>query len=104
MKLDKNIFHIFLICISLFIFDDFQYQGDEVLDTDLPTLLEAKLFCTTFGKFIWVMLQPFFYAFRPLITYPKVPTSWEYVNLVIQLIFDGIVWYLCGKHRLFLFE
>ncbi|XP_077293453.1 delta4-sphingolipid-FADS-like protein ifc [Arctopsyche grandis] len=73
-----------------------RYQGDEKLDTDLPTLLEAKLFCTTLGKFFWVILQPFFYAFRPLITYPKVPTSLEYVNLVIQLIFDGIILYFFG--------
>lgn len=77
----------------------FQYQGDEKLDTDLPTLLEAKLFCTTFGKFFWVFLQPFFYAFRPLVTYPKVPTSLEYINLIIQLTFDGCLWYLFGKFQ-----
>ncbi|XP_074110383.1 delta4-sphingolipid-FADS-like protein ifc [Cotesia typhae] len=73
-----------------------RYQGDEYLDTDLPTLLEAKLFCTTFGKFCWVLLQPFFYSFRPLIVYPKPLTFLEYVNLVIQLIFDAIVWYFLG--------
>ncbi|GLV36971.1 infertile crescent [Carabus blaptoides fortunei] len=73
-----------------------RYQGDEKLDTDIPTLLEAKLFCTTFGKFCWVLLQPFFYAFRPLITYPKPPTIMEFINLVIQLIFDGLVWYYFG--------
>lgn len=77
----------------------FQYQGDEKLDTDLPTLLEAKLFSTTFGKFCWVMLQPFFYAFRPLVTYPKIPTSLEYINLVIQLTFDGFIWYFFGKFK-----
>ncbi|XP_015515297.1 sphingolipid delta(4)-desaturase DES1 [Neodiprion pinetum] len=73
-----------------------RYQGDEKLDTDLPTLIEAKLFCTTFGKLCWVLLQPFFYAFRPLVTYPKAPTTLEYINLVIQLIFDAIVWYFLG--------
>ncbi|KYN40659.1 Sphingolipid delta(4)-desaturase DES1 [Trachymyrmex septentrionalis] len=77
------------------------YQGDEKLDTDLPTLLEAKLFCTTFGKFCWILLQPFFYSFRPLVTYPKAPTSLEYINLVIQLIFDGCVWYFFGGKVLF---
>ncbi|XP_011502519.1 PREDICTED: sphingolipid delta(4)-desaturase DES1 [Ceratosolen solmsi marchali] len=73
-----------------------RYQGDEKLDTDLPTLLEAKLFCTTFGKFCWILLQPFFYSFRPLITYPKFPSMLEYINLVIQLFFDAIVWYFLG--------
>lgn len=76
-----------------------QYQGDELKDTDIPTYLEAKLFCTTFGKFIWVLLQPFFYAFRPLVTYPKAPTLLELVNTVIQVIFDGFVWYFFGKSR-----
>ncbi|KAL6437183.1 hypothetical protein ACFW04_005034 [Cataglyphis niger] len=76
-----------------------RYQGDEKLDTDLPTLLEAKLFSTTFGKFCWVLLQPFFYAFRPLVTYPKIPTSLEYINLIIQLTFDGCVWYFFGKFQ-----
>ncbi|KAL2716594.1 sphingolipid delta(4)-desaturase DES1 [Vespula squamosa] len=73
-----------------------RYQGDEKLDTDLPTLLEAKLFCTTFGKFCWICLQPFFYAFRPLITYPKAPLMLEYINLAIQLVFDAILWYFFG--------
>lgn len=73
-----------------------RYQGDEKRDTDIPTYLEAKLFCTTFGKFIWVCLQPFFYAFRPLIVYPKPPMMLEYLNAVIQFTFDGLVWYFLG--------
>lgn len=73
-----------------------RYQGDEAIDTDIPTLLEAKLFCTTFGKFLWVCLQPFFYIFRPLIINPKPPTNMELINTIIQLIFDGIVVYFFG--------
>lgn len=73
-----------------------RYQGDDKKDTDIPTYIEAKLFCTSFGKFCWVCLQPFFYAFRPLVTYPKPPTFLEYVNLVIQLIFDAVVVYFFG--------
>ncbi|XP_060533604.1 sphingolipid delta(4)-desaturase DES1 isoform X2 [Cylas formicarius] len=73
-----------------------RYQGDELKDTDIPTYMEAKLFCTTFGKFIWVILQPFFYAFRPLVTYPKPPTVLEIYNLVLQLIFDALVVYFLG--------
>lgn len=81
----------------IFIFLSLQYQGDEKLDTDIPTYLEAKLFCTTFGKFVWVFLQPLFYAFRPVITYPKPPTLLEIVNVIIQLSFDVLMYYLCGK-------
>ncbi|KAJ8666902.1 hypothetical protein QAD02_008564 [Eretmocerus hayati] len=73
-----------------------RYQGDEILDTDLPTLLEAKLFCTTFGKLCWVILQPFFYTLRPFITYPKPPSMLEFVNLLIQLAFDVAVWHFFG--------
>jgi sphingolipid 4-desaturase/C4-monooxygenase len=75
-----------------------RYQGDEVIDTDLPTLLEAKLFCTTLGKFFWVVLQPLFYIFRPLVVNPKPPTRDEFINLIIQLTFDGVVTYYCGFH------
>lgn len=73
-----------------------QYQGDEVLDTDIPTYVEAKLFCTTAGKFLWVLLQPFFYALRPMFVYPKTPETLEVVNLFIQLTFDGLVYYFFG--------
>jgi sphingolipid delta-4 desaturase len=61
-----------------------QYQGDEIKDTDIPPYLEAKLFCTTFGKFIWVI---------------KKPTTLEFVNTVIQLISDVIVTYFFGERR-----
>jgi hypothetical protein len=75
----------------------FQYQGDEKLDTDIPTYMEARLFCTTFGKFIWVCLQPFFYAFRPIFTYPKAPTALELFNTVVQISFDVFICYFLGK-------
>ncbi|KAB0791700.1 hypothetical protein PPYR_03500 [Photinus pyralis] len=73
-----------------------RYQGDELIDTDIPTYIEAKLFCTTVGKIFWVMLQPFFYTIRPLMVNPKPPTLLEFVNLVIQLVFDVIVAYFFG--------
>ncbi|XP_046383437.1 sphingolipid delta(4)-desaturase DES1-like [Ischnura elegans] len=68
-----------------------RYLGNEKLDPDVPTLLEAKLFCTTLGKLLWVMLLPLFYAFRPVIRDPKRPTLWEITNFVIQITFDIFV-------------
>ncbi|ALC38341.1 ifc [Drosophila busckii] len=73
-----------------------RYQGDEVIDTDIPTLMEAKLFDTTFGKFIWVCLQPFFYIFRPLVINPKPPTRLEIINTIVQLSFNAAVVYFVG--------
>lgn len=78
-----------------------RYQGDEVLDTDIPTLLEAKLFCTTFGKFMWVCMQPLFYLFRPLLVNPKKPVQLELFNAIVQIIFDATVVYFFGWRMLF---
>ena len=62
-----------------------RYQGHDVVDTGIPTELEARLFCNTLGKFVWVCFQPFFYMFRPLFTNPKVPIKLEYVNTAVQV-------------------
>ncbi|GFQ82436.1 sphingolipid delta(4)-desaturase DES1 [Trichonephila clavata] len=77
-----------------------RYQGDERLDTDLPTRLEAKLFCTTFTKFLWVLLQPFFYTLRAFFVYPKPPTTLEIINVIVQIAFDALVWYFCGARMI----
>ena len=45
-----------------------------------------------------MIFQPFFYALRPLFTNPKVPLKLEYVNTVIQLMFNYLVFdYFGGK-------
>ena len=82
---------------QLIFFGMFQYQGDDFLDTDIPTPVEAKLFCTTFGKLIWVALQPIFYMLRPLFVNPKAPIPLEFLNTVVQLSFDFAVVYFLGK-------
>lgn len=100
-----KLFHFFLFCCHSYStghclchFFCLQYQGDEVLDTDIPTYVEAKLFCTTAGKFLWVILQPFFYALRPMFVYPKNPEPLEVINLAIQLTFDIGVYYFFGEY------
>ena len=79
----------------------FQFQGHDVIDTDIPSRLEARLFCTTLGKFVWVVLQPLFYALRPLFSNPKVPLKLEYVNTAIQLCFNYFVYQYFGGKVLF---
>ncbi|OTF77667.1 sphingolipid delta(4)-desaturase DES1-like protein [Euroglyphus maynei] len=68
-----------------------RYQGDDVIDTDIPSRFEAKIFTTTARKFIWVLLQPLFYGLRPFFVYPKAPNIFEFLNLVIQLLFDIVI-------------
>uniref|UniRef100_A0A915K1D0 sphingolipid 4-desaturase n=1 Tax=Romanomermis culicivorax TaxID=13658 RepID=A0A915K1D0_ROMCU len=78
-----------------------RYMGEEVLDTDIPTRLEAKLFRNTFTKFVWLTFQPIFYCFRPMIIYKKSLSDLEVVNAVIQLIFDYFVVKFFGARALF---
>ncbi|KAI3510387.1 hypothetical protein L1887_17339 [Cichorium endivia] len=66
-----------------------RYQGVDGVDTDVPTLTEARLVKNIVAKCIWVLFQLFFYALRPLLVNPKPPGKWEFVNLIIQLALDG---------------
>ena len=67
---------------------------------DVPHWLEAKLFCTTFTKFIWLLLQPFFYTLRPLFVNPMPITKLELINLAAQVVFDVILVYTMGYRSL----
>ncbi|KRY20203.1 putative sphingolipid delta(4)-desaturase/C4-hydroxylase, partial [Trichinella patagoniensis] len=62
-----------------------RYMGEEVLDTDVPTLFEARLFTNSFRKLIWLFFQPFFYAFRPLVIYRKAVSDLEILNFIVQM-------------------
>lgn len=73
-----------------------RYLGEEVLDTDVPTELEGKLFDRTWTKFIWLVCQPFFYAFRPMIVYKKGLTDVEILNFIVQLSFDVLIYKYFG--------
>ena len=73
-----------------------KYQGDEILDVDLPSELEAKLFRGSFLKAVWLVLQPLFYAFRPVLCHPKMPNYWDFLNLIVQLAFDFLVYKYMG--------
>jgi sphingolipid delta-4 desaturase len=74
-----------------------RYQGDEVIDTDIPSELEGKIFCNTFMKFFWVILQPFFYTIRTSLC-PLPPEKLEIVNLFVQLAFNTLIGRLFGWH------
>ncbi|XP_002158744.1 sphingolipid delta(4)-desaturase DES1 [Hydra vulgaris] len=78
-----------------------RYLGHDVVDTDIPTVLEAKLFTNTLGKAIWMFFQSLFYAFRPLISYPKEVCKIEAFNFLIQFAFDTLIFYYLGPKALF---
>ena len=78
-----------------------KYQGDDEMDVDIPSRLEAKLFRTTFTKFLWVLLQPFFYALRPLFLRPKPLTHLELINFTVQALFDIVIVMTMGWRSLF---
>ena len=80
-----------------------RYQGDEELDVDLPTQFEARMFFNTATKFVWVVLQPFFYSLRPMFVNPKNPLPLEIINMVLQFSVDAlVVHYWGGKSLMFM--
>lgn len=80
--------------------DHHQFQGVHSIDTDVPTMFEVRTFTNAFLKLIWVLLQPLFYAFRPMMVKPQSPTRWEVINFAVQIGFDLVVIYFWGVKSL----
>lgn len=76
--------------------DHHRYLGADGIDVDIPTDFEGWFFCTRVRKFFWIILQPLFYAIRPLCINPKPISKLEVLNLVIQVTFDVLIYYLWG--------
>lgn len=76
--------------------DHHRYLGGDQLDVDIPTDIEGWFFCTPARKVLWLFLQPFFYALRPLLVNPKPVCQLEIQNAVVQLTVDLIIYYLWG--------
>ncbi|CAG5125814.1 unnamed protein product [Candidula unifasciata] len=76
--------------------DHHRYQGDEKMDVDIPSGLETKFFTRTLHKFVWVILQPWFYSIRPFFVNPKPLSILEIINLILQLSFDIILYKYLG--------
>lgn len=88
----------FSIAFRHYHLDHHKYQGIDGLDTDLPTNIELKLANNKISKFIWMTLQIVMYAVRPVIhgkNKLKI-NSILICNIMIQLLFDLIVWKTWG--------
>ena len=81
--------------------DHHKYQGHEVVDPDLPTAFEARLFDNALGRAVWLSGQAFFYGLRPLLINPKTPDAFELFNIAVQFVFNGSVFYFLGNKALF---
>jgi sphingolipid delta-4 desaturase len=74
------------------------HQGDELMDTDLPTALEARLLRGRLSKLLWLAGQGLAYGLRPLFVHPKKPGKIEVFNLLLQLGFNlGVLYFWGGK-------
>ena len=98
-------------------------QGEDEVDTDIPTAVEGRFFTNPLLKAFWMLIQvcggtclcrawcispvtmsltslprpqPLFYALRPMFTVPKVPGKWELINVAAAVAFDATVYRFCG--------
>ncbi|MEE6473790.1 hypothetical protein FKM82_010172 [Ascaphus truei] len=76
--------------------DHHRYLGGDGIDVDIPTKLEGWFFCTRLRKLVWIILQPLFYAIRPLCINPKPISKLEIINLVVQFSFDAVIYNFLG--------
>jgi sphingolipid delta-4 desaturase len=76
------------------------HQGEQGIDTDLPTEREARMLTGPVRKLIWVVGQGFAYALRPLFVHPKRATLAEVSNFVLQLAFNGLIFHFWGVRAL----
>jgi len=75
-------------------------QGVDDIDVDIPTEWEGEIFNTRLKKVFWVILQPAFYALRPLIIAPKPVCLKTITNTASTLIFDAVFAYVFGVKAL----
>mmetsp|Transcript_45489 Transcript_45489/g.106878 ORF Transcript_45489/g.106878 Transcript_45489/m.106878 type:complete len:343 (+) Transcript_45489:31-1059(+) len=83
-----------------------RYQGEDGVDTDIPTWLEGWLITSTTGSYlehtakkaIFMFCQIFAYALRPMIVKPDLMPkgTWVVINFVVQFSFDAVMYYLFG--------
>jgi sphingolipid delta-4 desaturase len=78
------------------------YEFNKVgLDTDLPSNIERIIFKGKLGKFIWIILQGFFYSIRPNIIKPLEITKIQLLSYILNIIRFIILYQINIKAALF---
>ncbi|XP_057626480.1 sphingolipid delta(4)-desaturase DES1-like [Chionomys nivalis] len=84
------------VSYKMYHMDHHRYLGADGIDVDAPSHFEGWFFCTTFRKLVWVVFQPLFIFLRPYFVSPKPVTSLETINIVAQITFNSIIYYVWG--------
>lgn len=66
-----------------------KFQGDEYLDTDLPTRFESVILLNVLGKVFFATFQIFFYALRPMFITNIKFTYIHLLNVIAQFAMDA---------------
>jgi len=76
-------------------------QGEHLTDVDVPTEWEGQFFNNTARKILFIFLQPFFYALRPVVVNPKPTIPKEVLNFVVVMGFNFWLGYNYGARAPF---
>mmetsp|Transcript_16040 Transcript_16040/g.33091 ORF Transcript_16040/g.33091 Transcript_16040/m.33091 type:complete len:319 (+) Transcript_16040:317-1273(+) len=73
-----------------------KFQGEDGVDADVPSRMEARIFRGRAGKLVWLTVQIVAYALRPLFTH-RLPVSADLVgNWATQFAFDALLCWIAG--------
>jgi sphingolipid delta-4 desaturase len=72
------------------------------LDMDVPSKLEGRVLASRFGRLIFLLLQPFFYALRPVVMNPKPLNRYELQCWAVMVVGNLAVQFLSDFLRSFL--
>ncbi|WVW80900.1 hypothetical protein I302_102891 [Kwoniella bestiolae CBS 10118] len=68
-----------------------KFLGEDGIDTDLPSKLEAMILDNVAGKTFFATFQILFYALRPGFIRSQKPTVWHGINILAILAFDVVL-------------
>lgn len=77
-------------------YEHHRFQGEEIVDVDIPSSAEGFLFTNSYKKTVWCFLQGLFYSIRPKFVNPKASGRWEFINYGATTVFDLLIVYFYG--------